>query len=131
MLLVSDMKECSGKSDDEVLNYLKNKCGILKYEDCLMRIMETTTQICRLFEENQVAFKNTVNKAIQKKTTAMAGKKNLKPEEIVQALKNAEKEVQKDIADLEKQVSDITGYQDLLRQYEEKNVYQGLQAIQW
>ena len=61
----------------------------------------------------------------------MAGKKSLKPEEIVQALKNAEKEVQKDIADLEKQVSDITGYQDLLRQYEEKNVYQGLQAIQW
>lgn len=56
----------------------------------------------------------------------MAGKKNLTPEEIVQALKNAEKEVQKDIADLEKQVSDLAGYQDLLRQYEEKNTYQGL-----
>ena len=43
MMLVSDMKECSGKSDDEVLNYLKSKCGILKYEDYLIRIMEITT----------------------------------------------------------------------------------------
>lgn len=56
-----------------------------------------------------------MNKALESKAAAMAGKKNLKPEEIVQALKNAEKEVQKDITELEKQVSDITGYQDLLR----------------
>ena len=123
MLLVSDMKECSGKSDEDILNYLKNKCGILKYEDCLMRILQTTTQICRTFEANQQTFKDTINKAIEKTTAAMAGKKNLRPDEIVQALKNAEKEVQKDIVDLEKQVSDITGYQDLLRQYEEKNTY--------
>ena len=104
------MKECAGKSDEEILKYLKNKCGIFKWQDYLTQMTTMVMTLCRQIEKDQQAFRDCINKAIDKKVAAMAGKKNLRPEEIVQALKNAEKEVQKDIEELEKQVSDVTGY---------------------
>ena len=78
MLLVQDQKACAGKSDDEIIEYLMKKSGLLMYQSTISKIIDKVVEVAKLANEDHAAFKEELAKRREAKLAALAGKKSIK-----------------------------------------------------